>query len=908
MAGRLRLRHKLGAAVGLAALLPVAVASILAARLVLGSLEGGVRTQTDRTLRVGVNLVLRMVQQAGNEAVQLAENPQIEQLLERRPDRINQYLVLEADRLPQGLIEVADAAGKIVGRYASGEPGRVEGIGVGDRAEAVQRALAFERRVTLEVLRGRPAFPNARAGAARSDPGDRLVMRASAPVVTEALALRGAVVVSMPLDDNFGDLLKAAIVADIVIHAGAVPSASTFVGEGGRRLKGIAPPPGVAAQVLGQGSVHQARAFIEGREYSFGYAPLQDTEGHRVGMLGVAVEREPLRKAKSSALFSVSLGSLIALFVALVIAGFFSRGITTSIQDLHKGARAVARGDLDYELPKARTSDEIGGLTDAFSLMTIGLKEHQERLAARMREITTLHEIGRAVSSVLSLDDVLGKIVGEVAGVLDATSCVLLLSQPDGSLVKGSAVGVGKPDLCGPLAAEVARSNSPLRVEAIEADGDLGPAAEAAGLAGSLLAVPLELKDAVLGVLLVTRPHDRPFTEADLRLVATFGDQAAAAMENARLYQRVMRFSEELEEKVKARTRELTLINQELGRTLSALRDTQIQLIQSERMAGLGLLVAGVAHDINSPAAAIQGAADSLAENVVRLLQGARLLGEVGIERSARKQILDRVDEIGPRLMTIPVESPATVRRLSRELAVRLRELGVESPDTEARTLVECGAADIAEDLLRLGGPAGFKPVVRYLEEYAWVLRNSQAIKTAIRAITQIVRALKSYSHLDQEAAPSPIDIHEGIENTLVILNNQVKYGIIVNRRYAADLPAVPVYVDELNQVWTNLLHNAVQALGGKGEITIETAREAGNAAVRIIDNGPGIPPEVMPRIFEPFFTTKPKGEGSGLGLGIVRRIVQKHGGSIEVASEPGRTCFTVKLPLDGPKVQQPQR
>jgi signal transduction histidine kinase/HAMP domain-containing protein len=905
----MRLRSKLGAAVGLAALLPVAAASVVAGRLVLGTLEAGVRTQTARTLHVGVNLVLRLVQQSGAEAARLAENPELEQLLARHPQRIERFLELQGDRLPQGLIEVADASGTIVARHAAGDAVRLAGVGVGDHAEAVQRALAYERRVTLEVLRVRPPGHHRRGAAGRGLP-DRLVMRASAPVVTDALTLRGAVVVSLPLDDHFTDLLKAAIVADIIIHAGAVPSASTFVGEGGRRLAGAPPPPGVAAQVLGQGATLQARSVIEGREYSVGYAPLQDTEGHRVGMLGVAVERDALRKARTSALVSVTLGSLIAFLVALSIAALVSRGITGSISELHRGARAVARGDLDYELPKSRSGDEIGELADAFALMTIGLKEHQERLAARMREITTLHEIGRAVSSVLSRDDVLTKIVGEVAGVLDATACVLLLSQPAGegddgpALTVGSAVGARHPERCLPIARTVAQSNSPLRVEAVEADGDLGTAAEAAGLEGSLLAVPLELKDRVEGVLLVTRPHERPFTEADLRLVATFGDQAAAAMENARLYQRVTGFAEELEEKVKARTRELTLINEELGRTLTELRETQSQLVQSERMAGLGLLVAGVAHDINSPAAAIQGAADNLADNVVRLLRSARRLGEVGVDRDARGRFLDLLDELRPRLSVTSFTAPAAVRRASRELAARLTQEGVVEPEAAARSLVECGVVDVADDLLRLGGPGGFHAMAQYLEEYTYVLRNSRAIKTAIRAITRIVGALKSYSHLDQEAAPYPSDIHEGLDNTLVILHNQLKYGIVVERRYDTELPLVPIFVDELNQVWTNLLHNAVQALGGKGEIAIETARDGEMVAVRVIDNGPGIPSETMPRIFEPFFTTKPKGEGSGLGLGIVHGIVTKHGGTIEVESRPGRTCFTVRLPLAGPPVR----
>jgi signal transduction histidine kinase len=126
-----------------------------------------------------------------------------------------------------------------------------------------------------------------------------------------------------------------------------------------------------------------------------------------------------------------------------------------------------------------------------------------------------------------------------------------------------------------------------------------------------------------------------------------------------------------------------------------------------------------------------------------------------------------------------------------------------------------------------------------------------------------------------------------------------------VTRDYA-ELPAVPVYVDELNQVWTNLIHNAVQALGGKGELLIETRvadeKEGGHVAVTVQDNGPGIPSDVMPRIFEPFFTTKPKGEGTGLGLGIVKQIVDKHGGMIDVTSKPGCTRFTVRLPIAGPQ------
>jgi signal transduction histidine kinase len=176
---------------------------------------------------------------------------------------------------------------------------------------------------------------------------------------------------------------------------------------------------------------------------------------------------------------------------------------------------------------------------------------------------------------------------------------------------------------------------------------------------------------------------------------------------------------------------------------------------------------------------------------------------------------------------------------------------------------------------------------------------NIQSLRTAIRRITRIVRALKSYSHLDQ-AKVTLSDVHEGIENTLVILSHELKYGINVTRKYA-ELPQLPVYVDELNQVWTNLIHNSVQALGGRGEIVIETRLDGDSVAVSVIDNGPGIPAGIRDRVFEPFFTTKAKGEGTGIGLGIVRQIVEKHGGRIEVDSRPGHTRFTVRLPVAGP-------
>jgi signal transduction histidine kinase len=161
------------------------------------------------------------------------------------------------------------------------------------------------------------------------------------------------------------------------------------------------------------------------------------------------------------------------------------------------------------------------------------------------------------------------------------------------------------------------------------------------------------------------------------------------------------------------------------------------------------------------------------------------------------------------------------------------------------------------------------------------------------------VTAVKSYSYLDQ-APVQQVDVHEGLENTLIILKHKLKVGVQVNREYGANLPRIEAYASELNQVWTNLIDNAIDAMDGSGEITLRTSASGASIMVEICDNGPGIPPEIQDRLFQPFFTTKPQGVGTGLGLHIVYNIiVDKHHGRVEVESQPGKTCFKVNLPVN---------
>ena len=680
---------------------------------------------------------------------------------------------------------------------------------------------------------------------------------------------------------------------------------------------------------------------IEGQGFTVAYLPVTNIEGQEVGLLGVAIDQRQVVAAMQAARQSLILGATGALLFALGLAALLSRRLVQPLARLHAGALAVARGKLDVDLPLSEDRDEIGDLARAFRTMTQSLRDNQERLAARMSEIVALHDAGRAISSVLDLNQVLGQVVQSMWAVLDTRLTALWLAERDDKgdvtltigvararprpatgvvhegpvepITEEESTGVADPLVI--VAADVARMGESVRLDRLEAAPPRWrAAARDVRLDGSLMAVPLKRKHVVVGVLLVARTKEAlPFSAADENLLETFADQAATAIENSRLYGEVRAFSEELEEKVEQRTAELRDANEDLARALEELREMQSQLLLSERLAGLGTLVAGVAHEINSPSAAIRGAIDPLSGNLQRLARRTREVAELDMASERRQAFFEVADRLAEKLPEQHLASPVKVRQQVKELSARLSALEIEGPDAVARSLASVGLADGADALVPFFAEqsADATALAGYVEELAYLSLGTSAIRAAIRRIQRIVGALKGYSHLD-EARVETTDVHEGIENTLVILHHELKYGIEVTRRYG-EVPRIRAYVDELNQVWTNLIQNAVQALGGKGSITIVTEAVAaadtpgtlGDAvAVRICDDGPGIDPDKLPRIFEPFYTTKAKGEGTGLGLGIVKKIVEKHGGAVEVDSGPGGTRFTIWLTVAGPRAQ----
>jgi signal transduction histidine kinase len=318
-----------------------------------------------------------------------------------------------------------------------------------------------------------------------------------------------------------------------------------------------------------------------------------------------------------------------------------------------------------------------------------------------------------------------------------------------------------------------------------------------------------------------------------------------------------------------------------------------------ERLASLGTMAAGLAHELNNPAAAAQRASAQLAEALEVVNATLRSFVEAGMERDEAEQLLALHQEAIERAATQSALDTLDAADAEDDLRDRLEDLGVE----EAWRLAEpLALAGVNEDWLArvssVAGPAT-GAALRWVAATLTARGLAAELQESTARMSALVGAVKSYAYMDRGDLVE-IDIHEGLETTLAVLAHKLKHtSIKVERDYDRELPRLTVRGSELNQVWTNLLDNAIDALGEHGTISIATRRDADGAVVAISDDGPGIPADVQERIFDPFFTTKDVGRGTGLGLATARRIVvDRHGGSLRLTSEPGKTTFSVWLPL----------
>jgi signal transduction histidine kinase len=318
-----------------------------------------------------------------------------------------------------------------------------------------------------------------------------------------------------------------------------------------------------------------------------------------------------------------------------------------------------------------------------------------------------------------------------------------------------------------------------------------------------------------------------------------------------------------------------------------------------ERLASLGTMAAGLAHELNNPAAAARRAAAQMEEALDVIGSTIGRFVDSGMEREQAHGLVELQQEALAGAEQRTALDALDVADAEEELLTRLEELGVQEPWRLAEPLAAAGVDRAWVDrVAELAGSATDAAV-------AWVAATLTArglageLQESTKRMSDLVGAVKSYAYMDRGDLVE-VDLHEGLETTLAVLGHRLKHtSIEVVRRYDKDLPKLTVRGSELNQVWTNLLDNAIDALGEQGTITITTRREADGAWVDVTDDGPGIAPEVRERVFDSFFTTKDVGHGIGLGLSTAHRIVvDRHRGSITVDSDPGATSFHVWLPL----------
>ncbi|HEX5120754.1 MAG TPA: ATP-binding protein [Pseudonocardiaceae bacterium] len=330
------------------------------------------------------------------------------------------------------------------------------------------------------------------------------------------------------------------------------------------------------------------------------------------------------------------------------------------------------------------------------------------------------------------------------------------------------------------------------------------------------------------------------------------------------------------------------------------MRNTHQAVAQRERLLALGSLSAGLTHELNNPAAAAMRATSSLRERVAGMRHKLGMIASGSYDRTQLATLVGLQEAAVEQVSKAQPLTPLEAADLEDELTDWLDGHGIANGWDMAPTFVQAGLdVEWLDRVAEVVGDSGvLEGALRWLNYTIDTELLMSEIEDSTTRISTLVTAAKQYSQLDR-APNRVVDVHELLDSTLVMLNRKIGDGIEVVKNYDRTLPAIPVYAAELNQVWTNLIDNAVDAMDGHGTLTLSTTKDDGSLVVTVRDNGPGVPEDIRGRIFEPFFTTKPVGSGTGLGLDISWRIVvNKHHGDLAVESAPGDTRFVVRLPI----------
>ena len=573
--------------------------------------------------------------------------------------------------------------------------------------------------------------------------------------------------------------------------------------------------------------------------------------------------------------------SVVAIGIGLILAGasYASRRLLRPIAQLAAAMNAMQSGDFDVvSLPTSR--NEIGFLSQTFATMSRQLKENFETITRYNDSLRAEIVERKQVENALRESEV------RYRSLFDEVPVGLFRTTPDGQILDANWAFV---HLLGYSTREALFAHTSPEFYVNPQDREVWK---------NLMAQEGIVRDFEAqwwrddGNIFWVKNTGRAIRNEQGEIVRYEGSLEDIT-ERKRAEEELMRYRDHLEELVNARTTALQ-------ETLDDLQQTQSQLIQSEKMAALGKLIANVAHEINTPLGAIRASAGNILTAIdATFLHLPEVVRQLSPEQEAAFLAL-----IHEACLPKPQLTSREDRQHRRALQHELEKAMISHADTLADTLVDMGVHGEIAALLPLFQHDRATLILRAAANIAVQRHNSDNILFAVERMSKIIFALKSYAHSDASGEATLASVTDGLEVVLTLYYNQLKHAIDVVKHYE-EIPPIRCYPDELNQVWTNLIHNAIQAMQSKGrlEISVKTCEvsetsQVSGVLIEITDSGPGIPDAIKPRIFEPFFTTKPAGEGSGLGLDISRKIIEKHHGTIEFDSQPGRTTFRVWLPV----------
>lgn len=617
---------------------------------------------------------------------------------------------------------------------------------------------------------------------------------------------------------------------------------------------------------------HKLKVSLKSKVQFLQILPYRDDKGLDWLIVLVVPEADFMEKIHANNR-TTALLCLAALGLATLSGILTAQWIIKPILQLNRSAKALAQGKWEQRVHLER-SDELGELAKSFNQMAGQLQESFATLATQNAEMKLLNEALQESESRLS--QFLEAIPVGVF-VVDAFGKTCYINSRAGELL-----GKG-------LVSDISAEELPKIYQAYVAGTEQLYPSERQPITRALKGESVTVDDIEIhkqNQVILLEIWGTPIYDSQGKIV--YAIAAFQEITERRKAEKLLaEYNRTLETQVSERT-------QELSQALAHLQAAQQELIQSEKMAALGQLIAGVAHEINTPLGAIRSSVENLADFFTQnLSQLPEFFQQLSAERS--QDFFALLQKSGRQTLQLSTKEK---RQLKKGLAQKLQSENIKKVELVADTLADLDIYDEIEDLLPLLKDPESSEILYKAYQLVSLQKSTITIKIATDRAAKIVFALKRYAHVDHAGQKVSTNILEGIETVLTLYHNHLKQGVEVLRNYPEKLPPLLAYPDELNQVWTNLIHNALQAMDYKGQLQIEALANQEWVQVNITDSGQGISPEILPKIFDPFFTTKPLGEGSGLGLDIVRKIIDKHQGKIEVNSLPGKTTFIVSLPL----------